>query len=214
MIPHPLKFQSAICKALGAIALRRRRAQNAEFLCTYHVICNQMTSLSQSSFSEHKSTSLRMGLMFEIAGSAKLVSQIFWWCEVAAVFGCSSVNIQNRVVKEKLSEQLNVEHIGMLFGESLAERSSLHEIFHELIVSFANYQTTNDIRILSVAEWVFRHDKFLSVKRNLLIAHNVAEHTWIFHKPSISAFLIYNSFFFFWAVTGHVRSKACGGSHS
>ena len=106
MIPHPLKFQSAICKALGAIALRRRRAQNAEFLCTYHVICDQMTSLSQSPFSEHKSTSLRMGLMFEIAGSAKLVSQIFWWCEVAAVFGCSSVNIQNSVVKEKLSERL------------------------------------------------------------------------------------------------------------
>ena len=122
---------------------------------------------------------------------------IFRGCEVAAVFGCSTVIIQNRVVKEKLSEHSNVEHVGILFGKSLAERSSFHEIFREQIVSFSNYQSTKDIQILSAPEWVFRHDKFLSIKRNLLIAHDVAEHMWIFHKPSISAFLFYNSFFFF-----------------
>ena len=86
-----------------------------------------------------------MGLMFENAGSAKLVSQIFRGCEVAAVFGCSTVIIQNRVVKEKLSEHSHVEYIGILFCESLAEVSSFHENSRELIVSFSNYQTTKDI---------------------------------------------------------------------
>jgi hypothetical protein len=65
-----------------------------------------MTSLSWSSSSYHSSASLRMCLMFEIAGSAKLVSQIFWWCDKAAVVGCFIVRILNRFLKEKLSEAL------------------------------------------------------------------------------------------------------------